>query len=375
MSTAVKMHVPLLDLGAQYTPLRDEVLREVTRVIDSQKFILGGEVEALEREIAPYCGAEHAVGCANGSDALFLALLALGIGEGDRVLTTPYTFFATAGAISRIGATPVFVDIDPATFNLDTGLVERAMRYGAPVKAIMPVHLFGGSADLDPICELASARGIPVIEDAAQAIGAEYKGRRVGAIGQIGCFSFFPSKNLGCFGDGGLLTTNDKTLAEKLKALRIHGRTGKYLHEWIGVNSRLDALQAAVLRVKLKRLDAWSEGRQRNAALYRELLKDGPTEAPRVAPYQTRHIYNQFVIRAKDRDKLKAHLSEQGIGAEVYYPLALHLQRCYSNLGYREGDFPESEKASRETLALPIYAELDREQIEYVCHSIRAFYN
>ena len=375
MSTATKISVPLLDLGAQYAPLRDEVLREVTRVIDSQKFILGGEVDALEREIAPYCGAQYAVGCANGSDALFLALLALGVGEGDRVLTTPYTFFATAGAISRIGAKPVFVDIDPATFNLDTGLVERAMRYGGPVKAIMPVHLFGGSSDLDPICELARARGIPVIEDAAQAIGAEYKSKRVGAIGEIGCFSFFPSKNLGCFGDGGLLTTNDKALAEKLKALRVHGRTGKYLHEWIGVNSRLDALQAAVLRVKLKRLDAWSEGRQRNAGLYTELLKNGPVETPRAAPYQTRHIYNQFVIRAKDRDQLKAHLSEQGIGAEVYYPVALHLQRCYADLGYREGDFPESEKASRETLALPIYAELAREQIEYVCHSIRAFYN
>ena len=375
MSGATKISVPLLDLGAQYAPLREEVLREVTRVIDSQKFILGGEVEALEREIAPYCGAQYAVGCANGSDALFLALLALGIGEGDRVLTTPYTFFATAGAISRIGATPVFVDIDPCTFNLDAGLVERAVRYGGPVSAIMPVHLFGGSADLDPVRALAAERGIPVIEDAAQAIGAEYKGQRLGAIGEIGCFSFFPSKNLGCFGDGGLLTTNDKTLAEKLKALRIHGRTGKYLHEWIGVNSRLDALQAAVLRVKLKRLDAWTEGRQRNAAQYTELLKGGPVETPRAASYQTRHIYNQFVIRARDRDKLKAHLSEQGIGVEVYYPLALHLQRCYADLGYREGDFPESEKASRETLALPIYAELAGEQIEYVCHSLRAFYN
>jgi dTDP-4-amino-4,6-dideoxygalactose transaminase len=374
MSTTTKMTVPLLDLQAQYAPMRDEILREVTRVIDSQKFILGPEVEALERETAHYCGAQYAVGCANGTDALFLALLAHGVGAGDRVVTTPYTFFATAGAIARAGAVPVFVDIDPKTFNIDTGKLEAVLTNGRPVKAIMPVHLYGGAADMDPICKLAAERDIPVIEDAAQAIGSEYKGKRVGAIGSIGCFSFFPSKNLGGFGDGGLLTTNDHALAEKMRALRMHGATGVYMHEWVGINSRLDALQAAVLRIKLRYLDGWTEGRRRNADLYRSLLQDGPVETPKAAEYQTRHIYNQFVIRAKDRDKLKAYLAEQGIGTAIYYPLSLHLQRCFEYLGHRAGDFPESEKASAETLALPIYAELTREQIEYVSQSIRAFY-
>ncbi|MEQ1947732.1 MAG: DegT/DnrJ/EryC1/StrS family aminotransferase [Bryobacteraceae bacterium] len=368
------MTVPLLDLQAQFAPMREDILREVTRVIDSQRFILGPDVEALEKDIAPYCGATYAIGCANGTDALFLALLAHGIGQGDPVITTPYTFFATAGAISRIGARPVFVDIDPKTFNLDPNQLEKVLRVTPGAKAILPVHLYGGAADLDPICKLAAECGVPVIEDAAQAIGSEYKGRRVGAIGSIGCFSFFPSKNLGGFGDGGLLTTNDKALADKLMALRVHGTTGVYMHEWVGINSRLDALQAAILRIKLRHLDAWTEGRRRNADLYRELLNDGPVQTPAPAHYQTRHIYNQFVIRAKDRDKLKSYLGQQGIGTAIYYPLSLHLQNCFAYLGYRTGDFPESEKASQETLALPIYAELTREQVESVSQSIRAFY-
>ncbi|MEQ1883579.1 MAG: DegT/DnrJ/EryC1/StrS family aminotransferase [Bryobacteraceae bacterium] len=368
------MTVPLLDLQAQFTPMREEVLHEVTRVIDSQRFILGPDVEALEKDIAPYCGAKYAIGCANGTDALFLALLAHGIGHGDPVITTPYTFFATAGAISRIGARPVFVDIDPKTFNLDANQLEIVLRANPEAKAILPVHLYGGAADMDPICKLATERGIPVIEDAAQAIGSEYKGRRVGSIGSIGCFSFFPSKNLGGFGDGGLLTTNDKALADKLMALRVHGTTGVYMHEWVGINSRLDALQAAVLRIKLRHLDAWSEGRRRNAELYRELLEDAPVQTPVPVGYQTRHIYNQFIIRVENRDNLKSYLGEQGIGTAVYYPLPLHLQNCFSYLGYRAGDFPESEKASKETLALPIFAELTREQIEYVSQAIRTFY-
>lgn len=373
MNTLAKLTVPLLDLKAQYEPLRDEILREVTRVLDSQRFVLGPEVEALERELAPYCGAQFAIGCANGTDALFLALLALDIGPGDRVLTTPYTFFATAGAISRAGAVPVFADIDPVTYNLDPALAAEALRKSGPFRALLPVHLYGGAADMDPLLDAAGALGVAVIEDAAQAIGAEYKGCRAGSIGQIGCFSFYPTKNLGAAGDGGLLTTNDPELASKLKALREHGGRTRYLHDWIGINSRLDAVQAAILRVKAKRLDSWSAARSSNAALYRDLLQGAPVELPHAAAYQTRHIYNQFVIRSAERDRLKQFLAERGIGTEIYYPVPLHLQKCYQGLGYREGDFPESEKAARETLALPIYPELTREQIEYVAHSIRSF--
>jgi dTDP-4-amino-4,6-dideoxygalactose transaminase len=369
LNTIAKLTVPLLDLKAQYEPLREEILREVTRVLDSQRWVLGPEVDALERELAPYCGAQFAIGCANGTDALFLALLALDIGPGDRVLTTPYTFFATAGAISRAGAVPVFADIDPSTYNLDPQQVPEALRKHGPVRALMPVHLYGGAADMDPLLDL----GIPVIEDAAQAIGSEYKGRRAGSMGQIGCFSFYPTKNLGAAGDGGLLTTSDAELAAKLKALREHGSRTRYFHDWIGINSRLDAVQAAVLRVKAKCLDGWSAARARNAALYCELLQGSGVGLPSAAAYQTRHIYNQFVIRSSERDRLKQFLAERGIGTEIYYPVPVHLQKCYSGLGLREGDFPESEKAARETLALPIYPELTREQIEYVAHSIRAF--
>jgi dTDP-4-amino-4,6-dideoxygalactose transaminase len=358
-------------LKAQYEPLREEILREVTRVLDSQRWVLGPEVEALERELAPYCGAQFAVGCANGSDALFLALLALDIGPGHRVLTTPFTFFATAGAISRAGAVPVFADIDPRTYNLDPSLAAEALRKNGPLKALLPVHLYGGAADMDPL--LNAAEDVPVIEDAAQAIGAEYKGRHAGSMGQIGCFSFYPTKNLGAAGDAGLLTTNDPELAVKLKALREHGGRTRYLHDRIGINSRLDGVQAAVLRVKAKYLDGWSEARARNAALYRELLEGSGVELPSASAFQTRHIWNQFAIRVSERDRLKKFLADHGIGTEIYYPVPLHLQKCYASLGYREGDFPQSEKAAREVLALPIYPELSREQIEYVAHTIRSF--
>lgn len=377
MSTAIEKQIPLLDLKAQHARIREEVLAQIVQVADSQRFILGEEVRQFESEIAAYCGAGFAVGCASGSDALFLALLALEIRPGDEVLTTPYTFFATAGAISRLGAVPVFADVDEGTFNLDPNRVAEVLASHPKIRAIIPVHLFGGCADMDPLCALAAERGIPVIEDAAQAIGSEYKGRRAGSIGQVGCFSFFPSKNLGGYGDGGMLTTNDASLAERLTALRIHGRTGKYFHRWVGINSRLDALQAAVLRVKLRHLDAWSAGRQRNAERYRARLAESGAPVIPAAPAacQTRHVYNQFVIRCPERDALQAHLKKQGVGSEVYYPLPLHLQPCYEELGYSKGDFPVSERLAAESLALPVHSELAAEDIDYICESIRSFYN
>lgn len=376
MSTVAERQVPLLDLKAQHTDIRDEVMGALMRVVDSQKFILGEEVEKLEQELAPYCGAKYAVGCASGSDALALALMAAEIRPGDEVLTVPFTFFATAGAIAKLGARSVFVDIEPATFNMDMNRVEDALMAHPNIRAIIPVHLFGACADMDPLLEIAARRDIVVIEDAAQSIGSEYKSRRAGSIGDMGCFSFFPSKNLGGYGDGGMLTTDDQQQAERLKALRIHGRTGKYIHQWIGVNSRLDALQAAVLRVKFRHLDGWSARRKENAGLYRKLLAQAgiPVTAPEEAPYQTRHVYNQFVIRCAGRDKLQAHLKEHGIGSEVYYPLCLHLQTCFADLGYKVGDFPVSEQASGEVLALPVNPEVSAEDIEYVCGAIRSFY-
>ena len=375
MSPVSTRQIPLLDLQAQHRRIREEVLAEIVRVVDSQKFILGEDVKKLEGEIASYCGTKYAIGCASGSDALILALMALDIRPGEEVLTTPYTFFATAGAISRVGATPVFVDVDEATFNLDVELAKKTLAAHPKVRAMIPVHLFGGCADMDPIMEMAGARGIPVIEDAAQSIGSEYKGRRAGNIAQIGTFSFFPSKNLGGYGDGGIVTTNDAALAERLAALRVHGGKKKYYHEWIGMNSRLDALQAAVLRVKLRYLDGWSEGRQKNAERYRtQLAKLGLDMKPLTpASYQTRHIYNQFVISSERRDALQAHLKGQGIGTEVYYPIPLHLQPCYAFLGHKAGDFPVSEKLALESLALPVHSELAMEDLEYICDSIRAF--
>jgi len=376
-TTAGQRNIPLLDLKAQYHTIRDEVLAEVTRVIDSQKFILGDDVKALESEVARYSNARHAIGCASGSDALMLALMGLDIGPGDQVITTPYTFFATVGAIYRLGATPVFADIEPDTFNLDVACLEEALAKHPNVRAIIPVHLFGACADMDPICALAESRGVAVIEDAAQSIGSEYKGRRAGSIGQIGCFSFFPSKNLGAFGDGGMLTTNDDGLAEKLFALRVHGTKRKYYHDWVGVNSRLDALQAAVLRVKLRYLDSWSAGRQQNANLYRRLIKDLgiPVVAPVEKPYHSRHIYNQFVIVGERRDELQAFLKQNGIGTEVYYPLPMHVQTCFSSLGYKAGDFPVSEHLAKQSLALPVYPELAPDDIEYTCRKLKQFYS
>lgn len=361
--------IPLLDLRRQFDPIRAEVMMEVERVIESQRFILGEDVERFERNFAAYCGATHAIGCASGTDALELALLALDIGPGDEVLTVPYSFFATAGAILSVGAKPVFVDVEPDTFNLDVTKLEAALAAHPNVKAILPVHLYGACADMDAILDAAGS--IPVIEDAAQSHGAEYKGHRAGSIGKIGCFSFFPTKNLGAFGDGGALTTNDDSMARKLKALRVHGSIAKYIHQWPGKNSRLDALQAAVLNVKLRYLDQWSEARQRNAALYRKYLSNVilPTEAP----YQTRHIYNQFVIRVPKRDELKAYLAEQGVGTEIYYPCPLHLQPALEHLGFKEGDFPVSEQLSKETLALPIFAEATEQEIRSVSDLILSF--
>jgi dTDP-4-amino-4,6-dideoxygalactose transaminase len=366
--------VPLLDLRAQYQSIRTEALAAIERVAESQQFILGDEVRQFEAEIAEYCGSRFAIGCASGSDALRLALMAYGIGPGDEVLTVPYTFFATASAIHLCGARTVFVDVDANTFNLDVEQAAKALEQHPKIKAILPVHLFGGCADMDPLRELANRHHIPVIEDAAQSIGAEYKGRRAGTLGEVGCFSFFPSKNLGAFGDAGLCTTNDPVLAERLAALRVHGSKVKYHHESVGLNSRIDAMQAAILRVKLRYLDEWTNGRHRNAELYRTQLNGSPVHFPAPAPYQTRHTYNQFVIRAECRDALKTHLTDAGIGSEIYYPLPLHLQQCFAYLGYRKGDFPVSEKIAMESLALPIYPELRPDDIAYVSTQIRSFY-
>ena len=352
------------------------MLSAVVRVIDSQRFIMGEDVQDLEREIAAYSHSRFGVSCASGSDAVLLALLGAGIQPGDEVLTTPYTFFATVSAITRLGATPVFVDVEPGTFNMDMCQAAEVIARRQKIKAVIPIHLFGGCADLDPLCALAGERGIRVIEDAAQSIGAEYKGRRAGSIGGVGCFSFYPTKNLGAYGDGGMLTTNDSTLRDKLAALRLHGSRRKYHHDWVGINSRLDTLQAAVLRVKLQHLDEWSAGRQKNAALYRKLLAEMqvPVTAPQPAAYQTRHIYNQFCILAPRRDQLQAHLRDNGIGTEVYYPLPLHLQVCFADLGYKAGDFPVSERLAQDSLALPIHSELSNHDIEQVCRTIQEFY-
>jgi dTDP-4-amino-4,6-dideoxygalactose transaminase len=367
--------VRFLDLAAQTAPLRDEILAAVAGIVDSTQFILGEPVRRVESQLAEYCGTRFAVGCSSGSDALLLALKACGIGAGDQVLTVPFTFFATAGSIMLAGATPVFVDVEADTFNIDIAQAAQTLERNPGIKAIVPVHLYGGCADMDPLNTLAAARGIPVIEDAAQSIGSEYKGRRAGSLGTIGCFSFYPTKNLGALGDAGLCTTNDETLAAKLGALRIHGRTGTYYHEWVGMASRMDAIQAAILEVKLKHLDAWSDGRARNAAHYAELLKDTPVIVPRPAPYQTRHIFHQFVIRAgRDRDGLQQFLKSRGIGSEIYYPLALHQQPCFSGLGYSAGDFPVSEELARTVLALPVHSDLTTAQIEYVAAQTHTYF-
>ncbi len=367
--------VPLLDLKAQYGPIRDEIRAKVDEVMDNQAFILGAEVKAFEEECAAYCGARHAVGVSSGTDALIVALMALGVGPGDEVITSPFTFFATAGSITRLGARPVFVDIETDTINIDPGAIEAALT--AKTKAIMPVHIFGQCVDMDRVNAIAEKHNLGVIEDAAQAIGSEYKGRRAGSLGTVGCFSFFPSKNLGGFGDGGMVTVNDDALAETIALLRVHGAPAGYLHGMVGGNFRLDALQAAVLRIKLKHLDGWTDGRRRNADDYRRRCEAaGLTSDEIKLPVEVmdRHIYNQFVIRATDRDGLRNHLTELKIGNAIYYPLPLHLQECFAFLGYSEGDFPVSEAAAKEVLALPVYNELTGEQRACVVDGIRSFY-
>jgi len=368
------MKVPLLDLQAQYRPLRDEILAAMTRVADSQRFIMGPEVDALERELAAMLGVKHALAVSSGTDAILLALMTLDITHGDEVITPTYSFFATAGCVSRVGARPVLVDIDPLTYNIDVDLIEAAIT--PRTKAIVPVHLYGQSAEMDPIIEIANRRGIPVIEDAAQAIGASYKAQPVGGIGALGCFSFFPSKNLGAFGDAGLLTTNDDRLAKRARLLRTHGMEPKYYHHLVGANFRMDAIQAAVLRVKAPHLHGWTEGRRANAARYHELFKKADLGDAIALPFEAPnrlHIYNQFVIRSPERDALKKHLDGSGIGNEVYYPVPFHLQPCFADLGYRQGAFPEAEKAANETLAIPIYGELTLEQQQAVVNTIAAF--
>ncbi len=369
------MKVPLLDLKAQYATIRDEIEPAVREVFESQYFILGPKVKEFEAQAEAYCGAKHALGCASGSDALLLALMALGIGPDDEVITTPYSFFATASCISRLGAKPVFCDIKPDTYNIDPDRIEPLIN--KRTKAILPVHLFGLVAEMDRIGAIARKHGIPVVEDAAQAIGAASPEGKAGTLGSIGCFSFFPSKNLGGAGDGGMVTTGDDILADKLGILHLHGSRPKYYHSVVGINSRLDALQAAVLSVKLRHLDDWSEGRRKNASAYNRLIRakglDGAVETP-VTPEGYTHIFNQYVIRVKERDTLREHLNSCGIGTEIYYPVPLHLQECYGYLGYSQGSMPESESAADTTLALPIFSELTSDMQEYVVDSIAGFF-
>jgi dTDP-4-amino-4,6-dideoxygalactose transaminase len=366
--------VPLLDLQAQYRPLRDEILAAITRVCDSQRFIMGPEIAALEEECAAMLGVAHTVAVSSGTDALLLALMALGIEAGDEVITPTYSFFATAGSVVRLGARPVLVDIDPATFNLDPERLAAAIT--PRTKAIMPVHLFGLCADMEPIVAVAAKAGVPIVEDAAQAIGATYKSTSAGAIGAFGCFSFFPSKNLGAFGDAGLVTTGDARLADRARLLRMHGMEPKYYHHLVGANFRMDALQAAVLRVKAPHLAAWTEARRLNAKRYGQLFRDAgllDTVTVPVEPAGRRHIFNQFVIRTADRDGLKRHLDSRNIGNEIYYPVPFHLQPCFAGLRYGVGDFPHAERAARESLALPIYSELTLEQQQAVVQAIAEF--
>ena len=385
-------NVPLLDLKAQFAQIRTEVMPLIEQVCASQQFILGEHVRGLEAEISHYCAAKFGIGVSSGTDALLLALMTLSIGTGDEVVTSPFTFFATAGTIARTGARPIFCDIDPVTFNLspsavqsfierdcittNEGLINRLTR--GRVKAIVPVHLYGQSADMDPLMKLARLHGLKVIEDAAQAIGTEYKnGVRVGSIGDIGCFSFFPSKNLGAFGDAGLCTTQDAALAERLRILRVHGGEPKYFHALIGGNFRIDELQAAVLRVKLKYLDGWTQARQRNAAYYDAAFANAALGTHLVTPraeHGQRHIFNQYVVRVHERDALKKFLAERQIGTEIYYPVPLDRQQCFAYLGTAPGAYPESERAAAETLALPIYPELTEQQLHTVVASVADFF-
>ncbi|MBW2449637.1 MAG: DegT/DnrJ/EryC1/StrS family aminotransferase [Deltaproteobacteria bacterium] len=376
------MKVPLLDLKEQYKTIKKEVLETAEELFESQYFILGPRVASLEKEMADYCSSKHAVGVSSGTDALLMALMAAGIGLKDMVITTPYTFFATAGSIVRTGARPVFTDIDPKTYNMSPECLENAIESMTRselerLKAVIPVHLYGQCADMAPILEICEKYGLVVIEDAAQAIGAEYRGKRAGSMGDFGCFSFFPSKNLGAFGDGGMVTTHSDDFYDTLCTLRVHGSQPKYYHKLIGGNFRLDAFQAAVVSIKLKYLDQWTTARQKNARKYRALFKHAGLEDVVESPFEKedRHIYNQFVIRVKERrDDLRQFLNDAGIGTEVYYPVPMHLQACFSDLNYKQGDFPEAEHAALHTVALPIYPELSDDQIEYVVDKIKEFY-
>jgi dTDP-4-amino-4,6-dideoxygalactose transaminase len=376
VARAEKPSFAFFDLQAQFRTIRHEILQAVESVLESQHFILGQQVELFETEAAAYVEAPYAVGCASGTDALYLALCAQGIGPGDEVITTPFTFVATAGSIVRTGATPVFVDIDPDTFNIAPDLIERAVT--EKTSAILPVHLFGLAADLRPITQIAADHSLAVIEDAAQAIGATYHGQKVGSIGDFGCFSFFPSKNLGCAGDGGMVTARDRGKTDRLHLLRAHGTRRKYHSEIIGMNSRLDALQAAILRVKIRYLDSWTKARQERAARYSQLfgayglstIVTSPT-----TPSDCGHVFNQYVIRCEDRDSLRSYLQEQGVPTAIYYPEPLHLQPAFAHLGYAKGSMPQAEKACTHSLALPIYPELPSEDQERVVRSIAEFYN
>jgi len=375
-AVAPKPNFDFLDLKAQFRAIRAEVMEAITNVMESQVFILGSEVKAFEEEYVKEFDARFAVSCASGSDALVLALIAAGVGKDDEVITTPFSFFATAGSIARVGAKPVFVDIEPGTFNLDAGRIAAAVT--PRTRVVMPVHLFGLAADMDAVKAAVAGENISVVEDAAQAIGAKFNGEFVGNIGDFGCFSFFPSKNLGGAGDGGLVTAQTTESADRLRLLRVHGSRKKYHHEILVTNSRLDALQAAILRVKLRHLDTWTEGRRAKAQRYRELFAEfnlsDAVAAPAEAPAAYHHVYNQFSIRCSDRDALRDSLRDAGIPTEVYYPIPLHLQPAFSYLGYAPGDFPESERASREVLALPVFPEMTEAQQRSVAEAIATFY-
>jgi dTDP-4-amino-4,6-dideoxygalactose transaminase len=369
------MQVPLLDLAAQYAPIRDAVVEAVTRVVDTRKFILGPEVESFEAEVAAYLGAPHAIGVSSGTDALLVVMMALGLGPGDEVIVPTYSFFATAGCVSRTGATPVLVDIDPVSYNLDVEAVRRAIT--PRTRAVVPVHLYGQAAEMTPLLALAAEHGLEIIEDAAQALGATFEGRALGTLGRFGCFSFYPSKNLGAAGDAGLVTVADDEMAARVRLLRVHGAERTYHHEAVGGNFRMAAIQAAVLRVKLPHLDSWTEARRRNADRYRQLFAARAPGVPVQLPVELpgrRHIYNQFVVRARQRDALKDYLRANGVGSEIYYPVPFHLQPCFADLGVPAGALPESERAAAETLALPIYSELTAAQQQYVVETIAAFY-
>ena len=376
------MKVSLLNLRLQYQGIREEVLKEIEKICDNQTFILGENVAGLENEIARYCNTKYAVGVASGTDAILLPLMAVGIAPGDRVITTPYTFFATAGSIARLNAMPVFVDVEPDTYNIDPDKLEHVIKkqsaaQRARLKAIIPVHLYGQCAEMEPIMQISKRYKLAVIEDVAQSIGARYKGKMAGSIGDFGSLSFYPSKNLGGFGDGGMVTTNNEKLSEKVRILRVHGSKPKYYHKMVGINSRLDELQAAVLRIKLKHLEAWTNKRIERAERYDTLFKHAGLSDIVSLPVRrayNRHVFNQYIVRVKKRDALRNYLAKEGIGTEIYYPVPLHLQQCFKYLGYKKGDFPVSEKAARETLALPIYPELVLEEQEYVVKKIAEFY-